>query len=167
MSNRRQTITFQALPQNLSQLKNLPQAAMRSPFETAALFVAIMCAYPNDPGVALEMLDFIKGPRPLSMHEKQFIADRMRGKPYIAFSYFEGATPANNYTPVAPLRVTVSENPYSYQDAGYAKLFLQSGGADSPRPIVLRNKPSTGEWFLWEQLLLADIRKPVAQDEWA
>ena len=42
-----------------------------------------------------------------------------------------------------------------------------SGGADSARQIKLRTKPSTGQWFLWEQFLLADIRKPVSADPWA
>ena len=65
--------------------------------------------------------------------------------------------------------MTVFENPYS-RDAladGYLTLHVRSGGADSPRQIRLRKKPSTGQWFLWEQFLLSDIRVPVAADPWA
>ena len=40
-------------------------------------------------------------------------------------------------------------------------------GADSARQIRLRTKPSTGQWFLWEQFLLSDIRVPVSADPWA
>ena len=37
-----------------------------------------------------------------------------------------------------------------------------------PRPIKLRQKPSTGEWFLWEYSSpLSGIRTPAAQDPWA
>ena len=42
---------------------------------------------------------------------------------------------------------------------------VKSGGADSPRQVVLRSKPSTGQWFLWDQFLLSGIRKPKSQDE--
>ena len=34
-------------------------------------------------------------------------------------------------------------------------LLVHSGGADSDRSITLRNKPSTGEYFLRDQMLLA------------
>lgn len=36
-----------------------------------------------------------------------------------------------------------------------------------PRPLKLRNKPSTGQWFLWEQQLLTGIRIPEEADPWA
>ena len=62
--------------------------------------------------------------------------------------------------------VRVSENPYSYQEQGYAKLYLYSGGADSPRPVQLR-LAKDGKWYLWEQFLLADIRQPESADPWA
>jgi hypothetical protein len=87
-------------------------------------------------------------------------------KDYVPRSYFKGATPANDYKPDEPYTITVSENPYSYDDQGYAKLYLQSGGADSPRPIQLR-QAKDGKWYLWEQFILADIRKPESADPWA
>ena len=53
-------------------------------------------------------------------------------------------------------------------EPGYLRLFLRTAGADSPRPIKLRQKPSTGEWFLWEYSSpLSGIRIPAAQDPWA
>ena len=39
------------------------------------------------------------------------------------------------------------------------KLFVYSGGADSPRTIRLRMN-ADGKWFLWEQYLLSDIKAP-------
>ena len=77
-----------------------------------------------------------------------------------------GAVPQNDYTPAEPYTINISENPYSYQEQGYAKLFIQSGGADSPRPVQLR-KAKDGKWYLWEQFLLADIRVPESSDPWA
>ena len=114
------------------------------------------------------MLNFLRGPRPLSIHEQQFIRDRfMDGKDYLVKSYFKGATPANNYTPDVPYVLEFSDNVAPFAEEGYKRLDIRSGGADSPRQITLRLKPSTGEWFLWEQYILVGIRVPVSQDPWA
>ncbi len=101
--------------------------------------------------------------------EVQFIRDRFRGKEYLMRSYFSGSSPENNYTPVQSYRVVVSENAYSRSQIGegYLTLYVACSGADSPRPLKLRMKPSTGQWFLWEQQLLAGIRIPKAADPWA
>jgi len=45
-------------------------------------------------------------------------------------------------------------------------LYLQSGGADSPRGVQLR-LAKDGKWYLWEQYLLADIRPPESTNPWA
>jgi hypothetical protein len=84
----------------------------------------------------------------------------------VPFSYFKGATPANNYTPERPFTVTVESNPYSDANPGYMKLFLRSGGADNPREVVLRKK-GDGQWMLWDQFLLVGIRSPKSADPWA
>jgi len=176
--NKRVTITFQALPKSVAELQALPQAGLASPFGTAALAIAAMCAYEANPQAVAEMLNFLRGPRPLTPHDLQFMRDRLRGKGYKTLSFFEGSSPQNNYTPSQPYRVTVFDNPYSWisedssqSSAGpvqYARLLMQSSGADSPRPITLRLKPSTNQWFLWEHGgLLPDIRVPAMADNWA
>lgn len=165
-SNKAVSVVFAQIPQNQAELAALPQAAMQTPFDTAALFVAAMVVYPHNANEALAMINFLKGPQPLSSYDQQFIADRMRDKHYLPASYFNGASPQNNYQPTEPYTVVVSENPYSYDEQSYAKLYLQSSGADSPRPIKLR-LAKDGKWYLWEQFLLADIRKPEADNPWA
>lgn len=160
-------VVFEKLPTNLQELKDCEYSSLSKPEYAPALFLAAMKVYPSDKEEALKMLQFLQGPRELSTYDKQFIRDRMMDKAsYIANSYFEGASVENDYTPPQPYTVRVTENPYSYSNEGYAKLFVQSAGADSPRPIVMRHKPSTNQWFLWEQMLLAGIRKPASQDEW-
>ena len=159
-------IAFVALPDTYEQFTALPQAALANPFDTAALTVLAFCFYPENKDLSLQMLDILRGPRPLSVMDKQFIADRFRDKDYVPRSYFDGATPNNNYLPSEPYSITVSENPYSYQNEGYATLYLTSGGADSPRSVQLR-LAKDGKWYLWEQYLLADIRKPEDQNPWA
>ena len=160
-----ETIIFNHLPENVADLQTFPEYALSTPFMAAALAVAICCNYAKDREEMYRMLDAIKGPRPLSPMEKQFLRDRLGGKEYVPFSYFAGTSPANNYEPSKPYTITVSENPYSYQNEGYATLYVTSSGADSPRPIQLRRKGD--QWFLWELTCLADIRKPAKDDEWA
>jgi hypothetical protein len=167
LSNKKETFTFNALPESLAQMQALPEASLDSPFKTAALTLCALCAYGADKQIGTEMLNWLRGPRPLSNQDISFLNDRFRdGQFYVPFSYFKGATPANDYTPEQPFTVTVESNPYSDDNPGYMKLFLRSGGADSPRQFSLRMK-GDGRWFLWEQFIMVGIRTPKSQDPWA
>lgn len=159
------TFTFENLPASVDELRAMPEYAMSDPFMTAALTVAILCRYEADPHATAEMLNAIKGPRPLTPYEIQFLRDRLEGKGYKPFSYFRGATPANDYSPDKPYTITVRDDLYSYQNDGYARLQMHSFGADNDRPITLRRKGD--QWLLWEQMLLSDIRIPAKDDTWA
>lgn len=161
------TFTFDKLPETADELKALPEAVLDTPFKAAALTVLALCRYSVKADDGIAMLNVLKGPQPLTPRDIQFLRDRvMDGKNYVARSFLKGATPDNDYTPSAPYTVTVSANPYSYESDGYAVLWLTSGGADSPRQVKLRAKGGK-TWFLWEQMLLSDIRKPKSQDPWA
>ena len=167
IGNKSKTFTFTALPESLAQMQALPEASLDSPFKAAALTVCALCAYAADKNIGTEMLNWLRGPRPLNGMEISFLNDRFRdGKTYIPFSYFEGATPDNDYTPSEPFRITVQSTHVSGEEQGYMKLFIPCGGADSPRPIKLRMK-GDGKWFLWEQYLLTGIRTPKSADPWA
>ena len=161
------TFTFQALPQTLAEFKALPEAALTDVYAVAALSALALTRYETDKEECFAMLDFLKGPDPMTPTEKSAIADRfMDGKHYKVRALFEGATPANSYTPAQPYRIKVSSNPYSFQNEGWAVLYMNSGGADNQRPVRLRKKPSTGQWFLVEIQYLGDIRIPAAEDKW-
>jgi len=177
LKNKNVTFTFQLLPKNLTELQLLPEASLDSPYATAALAVAAMCYYGSDPSKVVDMLNYLKGPSSLSQHDIQFMRDRLKGKEFKTFSFFEGALPGNNYTPSEPYRITVSDNPNSWivEDTSssatgpvhYARLYIKSSGADSARPITMRYKPSTNQWFMTDHQLLADIRVPIAEDKWS
>lgn len=166
LGNKSETIVFPDLPESFEAFCALPQAAMKTPFDTAAMTVVALCIYPVDKDLSLQMLDFLGGPRPLSGYDKQFIADRFRDKDYVPRSYFKGSVPANDYMPTQPYSITVKENPYSYSEENYANLYIASGGADSPRSVKMR-LAKDGKWYLWEQFLLSDIRKPESSNPWA
>lgn len=165
-SNKTEEIVFASLPETFEQFKAMPQAALRTPFETAAMTVLAFCFYPQNPALSLQMVDYLRGPRPLSGYDKSFIKDRFRDSDYVPRSYFEGAVSQNDYLPSEPYRVRVSENPYSYQNQGYATLYIRSGGADSPRSVQLR-LAKDGKWYLWEQFILVGIRQPESMNPWA
>ena len=158
---------FDELPKNLAEMKALSEAALDDPYKTAALTVCALCVYAKDRENGKEMISYLRGPRPLSGMDIQFLNDRfMDGKWYIPFSFFAGATPATEYKPTKPYTLLVRSNQYSDQNQGYKKLFVQSGGADSLRAITLR-LGADGKWYLWEQELLSSIRVPQSQNVWA
>jgi len=166
-TNKKETFTFASLPESLAEMQALPEAELKNPYQTAALTLCALCVYAADKNIGTEMLNWLRGPRPLSGMDISFLNDRFRdGKTYVPFSYFEGATPANDYTPNEPFKVTIESNPYSDANEGYMKLFIRSGGADSPREIVMRRK-GDGTWLLWDQFLLVGIRDPKSADPWA
>lgn len=168
-TNKSYTVKLQQLPMSLAEMQAMPEASLKEPQNTAALTIAALCIYPVNQEASLEMLNFLQGPRGVTGYDKQFLRDRFRDKDYVPRSYFAGATPQNNYEPSQPYTITFMENPYSRDNIkeGYLTLHVKSGGADSARQVKLRQKPSTGQWFLWEQFLLSDIRKPVSDDPWA
>ena len=166
VSTTKETFTFAALPESLAEMKSLPEAALDSPFRTAALSVCALCVYAADKSIGVEMLNYLKGPRPLSNHEISFLNDRFADGHHVPFSYFKGAVPGNDYTPDVPFEITVTSGPYSDANEGYKKLYISSGGADNPREIVLR-KGGDGKWYLWEQFLMVSIRKAKSDNPWA
>ena len=171
IQNKSKNFKFDKLPATLEELKELPEAKLTDYFSTAALAVIALDVCSTNFAEGERMLDFLNGPNTFSDSDRQFIKGQfMDGRNYIARSYFKGATPENNYTPSEPFKIEVSETPHSKDayDEGYITLYLESGGADGLRPIQLRTKKSTGEWFVNDYRgVLAGIRKSKDQDEWA
>ena len=149
LAKKKYTVIFSALPATLAELQQLPEAALSEPHHAAALAVAALCAYPQHREAAEEMLAYLQGPRGITGYDKQFLADRFRPAQPYTVTFFENAHSRDNF------------------DEGYITLWVQSGGADNPREVKLRHKPSAGKWYLWEQFLLADIRTPAEADPWA
>ena len=159
-------VTLNALPATLSEFEALPR---RTPEEVCALFLCALKLYLSDKDAGVAAMNLLRGPRPMTPYDAQFLRDRLRGKEYLPLAYFEGAAPENSYTPRMPYVLNVLPDPRPQDiEVGYIRVFLKTAGADSPRPVKLRCKPSTGEWFLWEYSSpLSGIRIPAAQDPWA
>ena len=162
-----QAFTFSFVPKNVHELSELAEACLDSAYKTAALTLLVLCRYKDSPEDCFEMLNLLKGPEDISNYEKQFLKERLSGKEYLPFSYFDGALPENAYTPTSPFSVTVYETPYSFENENWATLWVKSSGADNMRSIKLRKKPSTGQWFLNDIQCLSEIKKPKVLDKWA
>ena len=170
LGNKVMVFTFESLPESAADLAKYTQS---SPFETAALVVTALRMYdPSNPNICNDMLQALMGSAQTLGPTASRIKDRMTQNDkwkFIGNSYINGATPENNYTPDVPYVIEVEENPYAYDEEGYAKFYLKSGGADSGRPIQMRQMKN-GTWVLWSDTvmgLLSDIRPPSADDPWA
>lgn len=161
------SVTFDRLPESAAEISALADGAPGNPEHTCALFLGALNLYINDKDAGIEAVNLLRGPRPLSNYEIQFIRDRLMDKQYLPLAYFDGATPENNYTPSEPYTLRLYADPRPHDcEAGYLRLYLKTAGADSPRPIKLRQKGD--EWFLWEYSgILSGIRIPVSEDPWA
>ena len=161
----KKTIEFSTLPTTLEQFTAMPQAEMQSPYDTAAMFVVALSLYLQNKEASIAMMNYLKGPMPLSANKLSLMRTQMTD--YLARSYFSGATPQNDYSPSQPYAVVISDNPHSYAEQGYAKLFVHCGGADSPRPVAMRLAKDS-RWYVTEHSsLLLGIRKPESANPWA
>lgn len=166
---KKESFSFEKIPENLDELKALPQADLKDPFGVVALVILAMNNYNKDLDKTVAMMNYLKGPSPLSNLELSRMKDQLAGKDYHMRSYFEGTNPENNYKPTEPFTIIVFDQPNSYDNekSGYVTLWVRSSGADSSRQVRLRRKQSTGEWFLNEEYLTPGIRVPKEDDPWA
>ena len=159
-------ITVSSVPTTSEEFSALPQNDLSKPENTCVMFLLALALYLKDSDAGVAALNTLRGPRPLSNYDIQFLRDRLRGKSYLPLAYFDGATPANNYAPSTPLTLEViaDSRPQDIEE-GYLRLFLKTAGADSPRPIKLRQKGNS--WYLWEySSILSGIRIPSEADAW-
>ena len=161
-------IIIQKIPESLQEFEALA-AGQRTPEKISALFLCALSLFDRNMADGVSAMNLLRGPKPMTPYDAQFLRDRLRGKAYLPLAYFEGATPQNGYKPNAPYVLNVLSDPRPQDiEPGYLRVFLKTAGADSPRPMKLRQKPSTGEWFLWEySSILSGIRIPAAEDPWA
>lgn len=160
-------VTFTTIPETFEQFSALAQGKLSQPENTCALFLLSLNLYTRDKDAGTQAINLLRGPRPMNGFDAQFIRDRLREKTYLPLAYFDGATPNNGYMPTKPytLQCIADARPQDIE-AGYVRLFLKTAGADSPRPVKLRQKGN--EWFLWEySSILSGIRMPASQDPWA
>ncbi len=162
-------VRLQCIPTSLQEFQSLADSMPGTPESICALFLCAVSIFDKNQSDGTQAMNILRGPRPMLPYDVQFLRDRLRGKSYLPLAYFAGATPQNGYKPSTPYVLDVLADPRPQDvESGYLRVFLKTPGADSPRPIKLRQKASTGEWFLWEySSILTGIRIPTAEDPWA
>lgn len=101
-------VTLNALPASLAEFRNL---SLRTPEEVVAGFLCALHLYVKNPNEGVEAMNLLRGPRPMTPYDSQFLRDRLRGKEYLPLAYFAGATPQNSYVPTQPYVVDVRPDP--------------------------------------------------------
>ena len=89
-------VTLNALPASLAEFRNL---SLKTPDEVVAGFLCALNLYVKNPNEGVEAMNILRGPRPMTPYDSQFLRDRLRGKEYLPLAYFEGAAPENSYIP--------------------------------------------------------------------
>lgn len=96
--------------------------------------------------------------------DKQILKDRLRGKKYLPRAYFCRTNSQKNYEPSVPYTIEIDRDLHP-AETGYQKFFIHTAGADSPRPVTLRQKGS--DCFLYEySSIFFGIRLPMEADNW-
>jgi len=168
------TFTFSGnnLPKHVSQMK---AEYLKDPALVTALTVSALHRYTENEKDAVEILDFLAGPAgPISNYKKQHFSMQLktRGYSYIPFSYFNGATVANDYKPSNPYNITIYETPYTdlsvytATNKGYYEYYCKSDGVDSLTRKVQVRQAANGNYYLVEEYLLAEIKAPASSTPW-
>ena len=158
-------LVFARLPQDLAELQALPEVSMTDPFAMAALTVTALCRFEGDRDVCVCSIT-CAGPGRCWGSTCRTCATVWERR---AISRFLSLSARRHPT-------TIRQQPYTVMISGAedaatrasdrCQMLIQSGGADSPRPVDLRRK-GDGTWWLWDQFLMSDIRVPVKDDPWA
>ncbi len=101
----------------------------------------------------------------LGTNELYFTRNQLSKQPYLPMSYFNGATPQNNYVlNERQLSFSFSTNSYSGDiESGRIKVFVDCSGASSPRPATLV-KNDKGIWKVKEySSLIVGIQPKAAE----
>ena len=107
-------VTLSALPASLAEFRNL---SLNTPDEVVAGFLCALNLYVKNPNEGVEAMNILRGPRPMTPYDSQFLRDRLRGKEYLPLAYFAGATPQNSYAPTQPYVDASSKMPDDHMDS--------------------------------------------------
>jgi hypothetical protein len=151
---------FPVLPATLAELVTSPYNDLRTPINTAALFIVALNTYSQNREESIAMINYLRGANPMSADDVRFLDESLaknNAENHLAQSYLEGATAQNGYTPSQPNTVVTIDNPYTYlaTNSGakeYANLLIQCGETEKSRSITMRNVG--GLWYLWEYAAL-------------
>lgn len=140
-----------------------------TPAGALAVWLEAAMAYPDDPQGSAAVIRALTlplrdDPDWASKPSNRTFVERLEGQPHVFRSYAEGATPDNGYA-VDRGSWTLAVDHVEAGDPRGTKIFVRSGGADSPRPAYLKQSTTTGLYYLDEfSSLYVGIRPIVDPD---
>ena len=78
-------VVIQKIPENLQEFEILA-AKGRKPEHICALFLCALALFDRDKDAGTAAMNLLRGPRPMTPYDAQFLRDRLRGKPYLSSS---------------------------------------------------------------------------------
>ena len=73
-------ITVSSVPTTSEEFSALPQNDLSKPENTCTMFLLALALYLKDSNAGVAALNTLRGPRPLSNYDIQFLRDRLHGK---------------------------------------------------------------------------------------
>ena len=80
-------VTIQSIPASLQEFETLA-AGGRQPERICALFLCALALFDKDRDAGTAAMNLLRGPRPMTPYDAQFLRDRLRGKAYLPLAYF-------------------------------------------------------------------------------
>ncbi|MBP5679334.1 MAG: hypothetical protein J6X28_05885 [Bacilli bacterium] len=163
-------LTMNSINTTIDEIEELDRT---NPYNVVGAFIQAITEFnPEDPEPFFEKLQVLQGEmQPLTEGLKQNVQEKMNEHSkyeYIGKSYFIGAKPENEYEPLEPYQIEVTENPYSNMENDTLKLFVKSGGSDALRGVMVCHGKDRNYYILDNSFigLLADIRQLDSEEAW-
>ncbi|MCS6822814.1 MAG: hypothetical protein NZ529_00855 [Cytophagaceae bacterium] len=167
------------IPTSVEEFITLRDKIATTPEGGAVAFVVATIMYSNNPQIGRQAI-IIQSDRKLLSEcgpdkgykgfdlgsSSDFLVRQLDQKKYIPYSYVMGTSNANGYAlGNPPYNFQVSTNASSKGADGTMKVFIASTGADSPRPITLRQNDK-GIWKAAEySSIFSGVRPPVQKSK--
>ena len=89
-------VTLTHLPDTAAEFEALSR---RTPEEVCACFLCALNLYIKDKDAGVAAMDLLRGPRPMTPYDAQFLRDRLRGKEYLPLA---GSPPSGHGAGLSP-----------------------------------------------------------------
>jgi hypothetical protein len=172
-------ISVDKIPTTPEEFISLRDKIATTPEGGAVAFVVATIMYVNNPTVGRQAIIIQSDKNLLSPSEKgykgfdlssssDFLVKQLDQKKYIPNSYVLGTSNAKAYDlGAAPYKFDLSTNQFSKGTDGTMKIFVACSGADTPRPVTLRQNDK-GVWKAAEySSLFVGVRAPVVKSKGA
>ncbi len=170
-------IKVDKIPTSVDDFLLLREKIGKTPEGGAVAFVVATMMYSQNPTLGRQAIIIQSDKNLLSPSESgykgfdlsgssSFLVKQLDQKKHIPNSYVSGTSNADGYAlKAAPYTFEISMNNYSKMEDGKIKVFVACTGADSPRPVTLKQNDK-GTWKAFEySSLFVGVKAPVVKSK--